>query len=149
MSNKSRYDTFSRSLIDSTYIYIVQNLVTESPTETPINPLKPVHVGDWDEKILKGFMYGMPTFINGRQGTCKIMEELGFDMLTEYNIHDYDSEPDDLVRIDKMLDCAINFPPPNSDIVERIQNNHNLVRSKEFWWNGQSNLIKILLDNHS
>ena len=44
-------------------------------------------------------MYGMPTFVNGRQGTCKIMEDLGFDMLTDYNIHDYDSEPDDIVRL--------------------------------------------------
>jgi len=94
-------------------------------------------------------MYGLPTFVNGRQGTCKIMEELGFDMLTDYNVHDYDSEPDDIVRIDKMLDCAINFPAPNEDIVQRIQNNKNLVTSKEFWWNGQSQLIKKLLDNHS
>ena len=129
--------------------YIAQNLVTEGPTEKPINPLKPVHVGDWDEKILKGFMYGLPTFVNGRQGTCKIMEELGFDMLTDYNVHDYDSEPDDIVRIDKMLDCAINFPMPNEDIVKRIQQNKNLVTSKKFWWNGQSNLIKKLLDNHT
>ncbi len=149
MSNRSKYDTFSRSLIEKCYIYIVQNLVTEAPSEKPINPLKPVHVGDWDEKILKGFMYGMPTFVNGRQGTCKIMEKLGFDMLTDYNIHDYDSEPDDIVRIDKMLDCAINFPKPNNDIVQRIQNNKDLVTSKEFWWKGQSELIKKLLDNHT
>ena len=29
------------------------------------------------------------------------------------------------------------------------QNNKDLVTSKEFWWKGQSELIKKLLDNHT
>ena len=149
MSNASKYDSFPRSLLQHTYIYIVNSFTSTNTSEEPVNPLKPSHVGDWDEKILKGFMYGMPMFINGRQGTCKLMEELGFDMLTDYNTYDYDSEPDDIVRIDQMLDCAINFPKANDDIVQRLKNNKNLIRSKQFWWNGQSKLIKILLDNHS
>ena len=70
-------------------------------------------------------------------------------MLRDYNIHDYDNEQDDIVRIDKMLDCAINFPKPNKDIQARLEHNNRLVRSKKFWWDSQSNLIKILLDNHA
>jgi len=149
MKFKSAYDTFPIDLIQKCYIYIVQETFTHAPTEKPINPFKPVHVGDWSEKVLKGFAYGMPMFLNARQGTCKIMEDLGFDMLTDYNAHDYDSEPDDIVRVDKMLECAINFPKPNQDIVDRLLKNKQLVSSKEFWWNSQSQLVKKLLDNHS
>lgn len=149
MSFKSSYDTFPASLVDKTYLYIVQETFTHYPTEQPINPTKPVHVGDWSEKILKGFYYGMPMFLNARQGTGKIMEELGFDMLTDYSKHDYDSEPDSVVRIDKMLDSAIEFPEPNQDIIDRLQHNNRLVRNKEFWWNSQSLLVEKLLDNHS
>ena len=76
------------------------------------------------------------------------MEELGFDMLTDYYSDDYDNEPDDIVRIDKMLECAKNFPDINSDIKRRILNNNALDRSKKFWWDSQSELMKILLDNH-
>lgn len=142
------HDAFPHDLMEKTYIYISQQVVTSKTTEEPINPLKPVHVGDWDEKILKGFLYNKPTFINGRQGSVKIMEELGFDMLTDYYSDDYDNEPDDIVRIDKMLECAKNFPDMNSDIKRRILNNNALVRSKKFWWDSQSELMKILLDNH-
>lgn len=149
MKHKAWYDAFPRSLMDKVYIYIAQQTVSSKTTEEPINPLKPYHVGDWDEKILKGFIYGKPTFINGRAGTLQILEDLGFDMLRDYNIHDYDSEQDDVVRIDKMLDCAINFPKANKDIQSRLEHNNRLVRSKKFWWDSQSNLIKILLDNHA
>jgi hypothetical protein len=47
-----------------------------------------------------------------------------------------------------MLECAKNFPDINSDIKRRILNNNALVRSKKFWWDSQSELMKILLDNH-
>ena len=94
-------------------------------------------------------MYCKPTLINGRAGTVKILEELGFDMLTDYYTYDYDSEQDDIVRIDKMLECARNFPKPDHNMIARVEKNNKLVRSKEFWWNSQSNLIQILLDNHS
>jgi hypothetical protein len=149
MKYKSWYDAFPHDLMDKVFIYIPQQTVTGKTTEEPINPLKPYYVGDWDEKILKGFLYCKPTLINGRAGTVKILEELGFDMLTDYYTYDYDSEQDDIVRIDKMLDCARNFPKPDHNMIARIDSNNKLVRSKEFWWNSQANLIQILLDNHS
>ena len=56
---------------------------------------------------------------------------------------------DSIVRIDKMLECAKAFPKPNQDIADRIEHNNRLIRSKSFWWDSQSNLMEILLDNHS
>jgi len=148
MKYKSWYDAFPPDLMDDVYIYIVNMTTTAKTEEEPINPTKPHYVGDWDEKILKGFLYSKPVFVNGRPGTVKIMEELGFDMLTDCYIQDYDSEQDDIVRIDKMLECAKAFPKPNQDIADRIEHNNRRIRSKSFWWDSQSKLMEVLLDNH-
>ena len=148
-SNKSSYDTFDRDLMQKAYIYICQETFTNAPTEEPINPLLPVHVGDFSEKILKGYLYGKPTFVNARQGTLKILENLGFDNLTDLCTYDYDSEPDDNVRIDQMLESAKNFPRADNSMELRMRANNTLVRSKKFWWDGQKELIEKLLDNHT
>ena len=58
------------------------------------------------EKVMKGFVYGMPMFVNGRQGITNDCERLGFDMFRDYMVNDYDAELIQSKRIDMMLDCA-------------------------------------------
>ena len=143
------YDCFDKSLMQKAYIYICNETFTDAPQEPAINPTKPVRVGDFSEKIIKGFMYGKPMFINARQGTMKMVEDLGFDMFRDMNHIDYDTIEDDSARVDAMLECAKKFPDPTTVMVERMQKNTTLIYSKEFWWSTQKDFLQILLDNHS
>ena len=83
---------------------------------------------------MKGFVYGMPMFINGRQGIISDCERLGFDMFKDYMVTDYDSEKDTIKRIDKMLDCAEAFPEPTAPIVQRLSDNKAHLLKKETLW---------------
>lgn len=142
------YDCFDESLMDKAYIYIVNETFTDTPTEPPLNPTKPVRVGDFSEKIVKGFLYNKPMFINARKGTLKMLEDLGFDMLRDMLEVDYDNIEDSHLRIDAMLESAKVWPKPTPEMEERMAKNNELVRSKEFWWDTQRNFLQVLLDNH-
>ena len=134
--------------MEQAYIYIVNETFSCPPQQPAINDQYPVRVGDFSEKVFKGFMYGKPMFLNARAGTIKMLEDLGFDMLGDIIDNSYDNIQDAPVRIDAMLESAKACPKPSSDMIERMDKNNKVVRSKEFWWSTQKEFIQTLLDNH-
>ena len=142
------YDCFDKSLMEQAYIYIVNETFSCPPQQPAINKQYPVRVGDFSEKVFKGFMYGKPMFLNARAGTIKMLEDLGFDMLGDIIDNSYDNIQDAPVRIDAMLESAKACPKPSNDMIERMDKNNRLIRSKEFWWSTQKEFIQTLLDNH-
>lgn len=141
------YDSFNTDLISNIQLYIVQETFSDYHGEEPIDPNKPMRVIDITEKTFKGFIYGLPMFLNARQDSCKTIEQLlGFDMLQDYNKFDYDSEPRTTQRIDQMLESAREFPAINDDIVDRLKQNKNRAVSKEHLWLLQKDFMDLMLD---
>ena len=141
------YDSFNTDLISNIQLYIVQETFSDYHGEEPIDPTKPMRVIDITEKTFKGFIYGLPMFLNARQDSCKTIEQLlGFDMLQDYNKFDYDSEPRTTQRIDQMLESARDFPAINNDIVDRLKQNKNRAVSKQHLWLLQKDFMDLMLD---
>lgn len=140
------YNTFDTDLLSNVLIYIVQETFSTYKGEEPEDPTKPMFIMDITEKTFKSFVYGMPAFLNARNGSVQSLEQEGFDMLTDYSKYDYDSEPDLTKRLDLMLESAKEFPTPDREIVGRLRYNKNKIVSKEYAWNGQKEFMKIMLD---
>lgn len=132
----NRVDTYwPESLVKSCYLYIVNETFNDYRNETG-NELGEGHVNlEATEKVWKGFIYGMPMFINARPGVVKHLERLGFDMLSDYMLHDYDAQQRTDKRIGLMLECAKEFPTANKDIVNRLLHNKRKALQLETLWN--------------
>lgn len=140
------YNTFDADLLSNCLIYIVQETFSDYIGEEPADPTKPMFIMDVTEKTFKGFVYGMPMFLNARNGSVKSLEQEGFDMLTDYSNYDYDSEPDLTKRLDLMLESAKEFPTPDREIVDRLLHNKQKAVSKEYAWYCQQEFIESMLD---
>ena len=140
-SKQETYDPFRvaefwpDSLLNKCYIYLANETFNDYRSEQ--DEPEPEHYVNTEttEKVMKGFVYGMPMFVNGRQGIINDCERLGFDMFRDYMVNDYDAEPDTIKRIDMMLDCAEAFPEPTAPIVQRLYDNKAHWLKKETLWN--------------
>ena len=140
---------FDHTLLEHCYIYIANETFNNinHHGEGPIDPSKPYSYVEITEKVFKGFLYGMPMFVNGTAGTLQAARDFGFDTFDDLSKHDYDSEIDNSKRLNDMLDSAQNFPEPNKEIVERLKENKNRFLQKEFLWDLQSKFIENILTN--
>jgi len=140
------YHSIDPDLLNNILIYIVQETFSDYKGEEPNDPSKPMYVMDITEKTWKGFLYGIPMFLNARPYSIERIENHGFDMLTDYYKFDYDKELDLTKRLNLMLESAQEFPTPNKDMVDRMKHNKNKLVSKEYLWNAQKEFLEIMLD---
>jgi hypothetical protein len=115
----------------------------------PSNPYD-VSYNDFTEKTCKGFVFGMPMFINGLPFVHRANEMLGFDMFRDYwkGSFDFQTNPDR--RMIGLIDTLFNFPESaTKDIIDRLRHNKNLFVSKKHLWNIQSDLFTKLLSEMS
>ena len=112
----------------------------------PTNPYE-VTYNDFTEKTCKGFVFGMPMFINGLPFVHKTNQKLGFDMFKEYWKGAFDFQTNIDRRMTGLVDTLENFPESaTQDIIDRLRHNKNLFVSKKHLWHIQSDLFTKLLD---
>jgi len=136
------HTSFPQSLVHQSFIYIANE------TFSIMDPLAPYDVtyNDFTEKTCKGFVFGMPMFINGLPFVHKANEALGFDMFRDYwkGAFDFQTNPDR--RMIGLIDTLFNFPESaTQDIIDRLRHNKYLFVSKKHLWEIQSDLFKKLL----
>ena len=117
-----------------------------------MDPMLPYDVtyNDFTEKTCKGFVFGVPMFINGLPFVHKANEKLGFDMFRDYwhAAFDFQTNPDK--RMIGLIDTLYNFPESaTQDIVDRLRHNKNLFVSKKHLWTIQSDLFNKLLSENT
>lgn len=122
------------SLAQSGYVYIANETFMDltddsegSITNFAIDPNEEVVVLDVSEKILKGFLYGLPMFINARRGAVEYLRSLGF-WLPGGN---YNDEHDVSLRMDRLLDESEKFvkkcPQPTPAMIRKLLRNQQLI----------------------
>tara|TARA_R110001592_G_scaffold1805_14_gene10944 strand:+ start:38627 stop:39940 length:1314 start_codon:yes stop_codon:yes gene_type:complete len=140
------HTSFPQGLIHKSYIYIANE------TFSVIDPDKPYDFShnDFTEKTCKGFVFGMPMFVNGLPYVHRANEKLGFDMFRDYWTSPFDSETNMDKRIKGLVDTLYEFPESaTQDIIDRLKHNKNLFVSKKHLWNIQSDLFTKLLSQMS
>ena len=136
------HTSFPQSLVQNSYIYIANE------TFSVMDPTKPYDISynDFTEKTCKGFVFGMPMFVNGLPHVHRSNEKLGFDMFRDYWKSPFDSETNVDRRMTGLIDTLYNFPQSaTQDIIDRLKHNKNLFVSKKHLWTIQSDLFTKLL----
>ena len=140
------HTSFPQSLMHKTFIYIANE------TFSIMDPDKPYDVSynDFSEKTCKGFVFGVPMFVNGLPYVHRSNEKLGFDMFRDYWKGAFDGQTNIDRRMIGLIDTLNNFPESaTKDIVDRLKHNKNLFVSKKHLWSIQSNLFTKLLSEMS
>ena len=140
------HTSFPQSLIHNSYIYIANE------TFSIMDPTKPYDVSynDFSEKTCKGFVFGMPMFVNGLPYVHRANEMLGFDMFRDYWKGPFDAQTDIDKRMNGLVDTLNDFPESaTQDIVDRLRHNKRLFVSKKHLWEIQSDLYNKLLSKMS
>lgn len=140
------HTSFPQSLIHKSYIYIANE------TFSIMDPTRPYDItyNDFTEKTCKGFVFGMPMFVNGLPHVHRSNEKLGFDMFRDYWKGAFDSQTNIDRRMIGLIDTLQNFPTSaTQDIIDRLRHNKNLFVSKKHLWSIQSDLFTKLLSEMS
>lgn len=141
-------ETWPPSLLDNIHIYIASETSNFDDHHIQVNNY--FHVPECTEKVIKGFVYGIPMFINARQDTFQICKYLGFDVFEDYG--KYDHIENVTGRIDKMLECAKLFPEVvDKHLMNIILHNKQQIMRKETLWkmfaNGYTDIFAQYVDN--
>ena len=144
--SKTMHQYIPVNLLDQCEIYIGTDTfndfyynTADNITNKPIDSNKPMVYHDISEKSIKGFLYGMPTFINNRPGTIKRLEQCGF-----WLPGDYDSIQDNRSRMRKLIDDAESFVLlPEHE--EALENNRQIIMDKQFHYNESKELFDTFL----
>ena len=140
------HTSFPQSLLHKSYIYIANE------TFSIMDPSRPhdITYNDFTEKTCKGFVFGMPMFINGLPYVHKSNEKLGFDMFRDYWKGAFDVQTNIDRRMIGLIDTLHNFPTSATpDIIDRLRHNKNLFVSKKHLWSIQSNIYDKLISEMS
>lgn len=111
-----------------------------NPTNYPADENKPMVLHDISEKSIKGFIYGMPSFINNRVGAVQVLKDLGF-----WCPGDYDNIQDNHKRMQKLIADAQDFEL-EKDHEELLKHNKNLIMDKNLHYRTSQKLFDTIYE---
>ena len=141
-------ETWPPSLLDNIHIYIASETSNTDDHFIPVDDY--FYVPECTEKIIKGFVYGLPMFINARQHSYQICKQLGFDIFEDYGKYDHIESTSD--RLKAMLNFAQAMPDViDKHIMDIILHNKQHIMKKETLWkmfaNGYTDIFAQYVDN--